>query len=1199
MTSVIATLFLGLAPALAQGDSDDGGGRDGKPSNGSAHGDGAIETAPVELASEAREALKRFRIPEGFRAELFASEPLLAHPVAFCFDVFGRAYVAETFRHHKGVTDIREHMDWLEDDLAIKTVEDRVAMFRKHEGDEGLARGYAVETERVSRIVDRDGDGVADATDVFTADLTDPAVGIGAGVLARPLDGSGATEVWFTCIPDVWRLMDANGDGVAESRISQSSGYGLRVALLGHDMHGLVIGPDGRMYFSIGDRGFNITTAEGVHLVRYGTGAVFRCELDGSGLEIFCDGLRNPQELVFDEVGNLFTLDNNSDGGDQARWTWLLKGSDTGWRQAYQWVGEPTSRGPWNHELLWKPFSPEQPAYVLPPIANFTSGPSGLTIYPGTGFGEEWRGKFFICDFRGNPGYSGIYAFGNEVQGAGFRLGKTEEFVWDALPTDVDFGIDGNLYWSDWVSGWNQTGKGRLYRVVPENRTAEEVAAIEDTRTTLQRLAAEGAGGSGLDAGRAASRSGASGYSDEELVALFAHRDRRVRQEAQLALAHRAIAEQDPVNGQRHMVPALQRMREPAADDRERTARLHAMWTLWHVARRSETLAGSLPKHLTGLLADEDPEVVAQACRIFGELGWQPAASRLPELLTHGSPRVQLYAAEGLGGMKAEASAGVAGLVALLESSGGTDPWLRQAAIHALEQVASPGEILAQLEHPVEHVRRALAVVLRRWEDEAIGQLLQDPSPLVRAEAARAIYDARIESAMDELSSFLGTAPDHQEGGGEERGGTDDFTWRRAIHACREIATPESARLLADFAGSMRGPARVRAEALRLLTDWTKPVTRDGILQDHRPLPGGSGADIEALREHPLFSTSQVAQIEETAKGMEPRNRERIMNALVALHRAWPGPTTITALEAIASSETFRAAPRRAAFEGLFELDPTGPETVRTMAAALVDVGSPLRARAFGRLSEDEATLRLVQTIQNTGATFSADDRAEAIKILSTLGGADSSAAYARLGEWLVEGSDPLLVDWLEGAAKHESPAVKAVERRLVDSWTTAREGGDLIAEWRMCLDGGNARRGERIFATKSETSCTKCHVVGGAGGSEAGPALDTVGARLEAESLLRAVVAPNAEIAEGFQSWILMADGEAFAGRILEETADLIVLENSKKEQLEFTPDEIEARRRDVSAMPGDISTHLSRREMQDLMAYLRSLRGEADAPR
>ncbi|MFT7077210.1 MAG: quinoprotein glucose dehydrogenase [Planctomycetota bacterium] len=1173
-TSSIAILLLGLSSV-----------QEGKPAPAAEHGDGSVaaeRSAGLSgLADEAIQAIQRFRVPDGFRVELFASEPLLANPVAFCFDVFGRVYVAETFRHSKGVTDIRSHMNWLEDDIAIKTVADRVAMFRKHEGDDGLASGYSVETERVSRIIDKDGDGVADGSVVFSGDLTDPAVGIGAGVLARPMDGVGGTELWFTCIPDVWRMFDSDGDGVAESRTSQSEGYGLRVALLGHDLHGLTLGPDGRIYFSIGDRGFNITTAEGQELIRYGTGAVFRCELDGSGLEIFCDGLRNPQELVFDEQGNLFTLDNNSDGGDQARWTWLLKGSDTGWRQAYQWVGEPTSRGPWNEELLWKPFSPEQPAYVLPPIANFTSGPSGLTIYPGTGFGEEWRGKFFVCDFRGNPGYSGIYAYDNEVQGAGFRLGKTEEFVWDTLPTDVDFGLDGNLYWSDWVSGWNQTGKGRLYRMVPEGRDAAEEAAIADTRATLLRLAAEGGSGNGIEGSRDASLSAASGYMDEELVELFSHRDRRVRQEAQLALAHRALNEPDQVEGQRHMVPVLKRLQEPAISERGRTARLHAIWTVWHVARRSTALGESLPKHLTGLLFDEDSEVVAQACRVFGDLGWQPAGRRIPQLLIHDSPRVRLFAAQALGGIGL-AETSTAGLFELLDTSAATDPWLRHAAIHALERLGNPGDLHAQLGHPAEHVRRAVAVVLRRWKDEAIAALLSDPSGSVRAEAARAIFDAGISGGMDELAAFLGSAPEE----------TDHLTWRRAVQACREVATEESARLLADFAHSTRGPASVRAEAMRVLASWTVPQTRDGILQDHRPLPGGDPAHLDALRTHPLLSRATVTAM---AQESDAKGRAALARALVKLHGVAPGADTAAGLADLAGSDAFRDGPRRDALKVLLVHAPESTEAQATLRAALESVGSPLRAQAFGMLPASQAAQRLVQAAREG----SLGDRAEAIKILSALRGPEAARAYAVLGAELVAASDPTLVDWLEGADGHGDSSVQGMQAALLTSWSTAREQGDALAGWRMCLDGGDAETGSRIFATKAETSCTKCHIVGGAGGSEAGPVLDTVGDRLDPDALLRSIVTPNAEIAEGFQSWILMADGEAFAGRIIEETGDLVLLETTKKEQLEFTPDEIEARKRDVSAMPGDIATHLSRREIQDLVAYLRGLQAPGNAPR
>ncbi len=460
---------------------------------------GAYSPRIAPASDDGVRALARIRVPAGLRAELFAAEPLLANPVCFCIDHKNRFYVAETFRLHAGVTDIRGHMDWLDDDLACRTVADRIAMMKRRLGRQ--AGDAAREHDRIRLIEDTKGTGKADRSVVFADGFSHLEDGIGAGLLAR------GPDVYFTCIPDLWRLRDPRGEGKATERTRLHTGFGVHVGYIGHDLHGLRMGPDGKIYFSIGDRGFKVPVPGGV-LSCPDAGAVLRCNPDGSELEVFATGLRNPQELAFDERGDLFTGDNNSDAGDKARWVYVVEGGDSGWRIGYQFGTVLGARGPFTAERLWEPRWDGQPAYIIPPIANLADGPSGLAYYPGVGLPQRYRGHFFLADFRGGSGASGVRSFAVEPQGAFFKLVDSDRFVWSALATDVDFGTDCALYLTDWVEGWEKPGKGRIYKVFDPT-----LAGSPEVREVKELLAA------GLSHRPAA-----------ELARLLEHKDMRVRQ---------------------------------------------------------------------------------------------------------------------------------------------------------------------------------------------------------------------------------------------------------------------------------------------------------------------------------------------------------------------------------------------------------------------------------------------------------------------------------------------------------------------------------------------------------------------------------------------------------------------------------------------------------------------------------------------
>jgi quinoprotein glucose dehydrogenase len=1071
-------------------------------------------TPEVKAASdEAAQAVAGVIVHDGFRLELVAAEPLLANPVCFAVDASMRFYVAETFRLHAGVTDMRSHMDWLDEELACRTVEDRVAMMRRHEGEQFEAR-HAREHERLRLLTDTDGDGLLDRAQVFADGFSNPAAGIAAGVL--PL----GKDVYYACIPDLWLLRDENGDGVADRRRSLHSGWGVHVALLGHDMHGLQRGPDGRLYWSIGDRGFNVQH-EGKTLVHPHAGAVLRSELDGSGLEIFATGLRNPQELVFDDHGNLWTGDNNSDGGDRARWVYVMEGAEIGWRHAYQYITSPNLRGPWNAEQVWMPPHAGQPAYVVPPVANFSDGPSGVTYYPGTGFGPDWRGTFFLCDFRGGPAASGVHAFRVEAKGAGFELVDPKHFLWNCLPTDVDFAPDGNLYVSDWVNGWGMTGKGRLYRVTTD--------AFAEERAEIRGLLGEGM----------------SQRSDAELGALLTHGHRQVRLEAQWALAERGAVE-----------PLLARATDRGAGT---LARLHGLWGLGQIMRARPSDADGLMSELLSLHDDRDEEVRTQFMGLLGEQRWSPAAPLAMRALGDSSPRVRSFAARALGRM-GQARA-FRPLVELLASNDDRDPWLRHGAVWALVCLGDAEGLGRLASDPRAAVRRGAVVALRRLQSSAIARFLGDEDRSIVAEAARAIYDVPIPAAMGPLAELLPSISASDE----------HYLARRVLLAGRWQGDAQAAERIAAWLAD-GGHPQAMGEALGILRDWQAPSPRDPMTGEWRPRPTRPPGEVRPAIEG-LGAAGIVRRLD------EPGQR-----AWVSLLNRHPDTTAALALLELAVDRELSWRVRRDALEAALRRQSFSPEDL--LARACEDPDGRVRALAYehlGRLDPVRATGLAVAQLD--GAS-----QAEAGAALLALGRIDHPDARAALqASGLFAGRPETRGVLLEVIEAFEAQGLDStLEYTHQEALAKEPELAPMIGHL-YALAGGDPAAGRRVFLEKAETNCLRCHALSDQGGSEVGPELTGVGGRLTRRELLLSILDPNQSVAAEFENWVFaLDDGTVASGRILSEDGEWIVVETPQKETLEIAPDEVSARRRDLSSMPQDISSHLSRRELRDLLAFL-----------
>ena len=326
-------------------------------------------------------------VPEGFTVELAAGPPLVKYPMMGCFDERGRLFLAET---------LGQNLD-----------------------KEGLLREQC---RFIRMLEDTDYDGQFDKSTIFADKLVMP-----EGALWH--QGS----LYVLSSPYLWKFTDTDDDGVAD----------VREKLVGEmdfngkaNQHGAYLGPNGRIYFSGGIFGYDLTDRHGKPVVKGNAAAVFSCRADGTDVQVFGNGGINPVEVAFSPEGDLFTTCPifDSIGGRHDAMIHWVRGSTAGPRD----YAAPVLK---------------QTGYRIPSVRRWGQvAPSGLMRYRSQELGQEYRNTYFATHFNTAT------VVNTKLQRIGSTFeGSDTDFVTstnrDFHPTDVIEDADGSLLVID-TGGW-------------------------------------------------------------------------------------------------------------------------------------------------------------------------------------------------------------------------------------------------------------------------------------------------------------------------------------------------------------------------------------------------------------------------------------------------------------------------------------------------------------------------------------------------------------------------------------------------------------------------------------------------------------------------------------------------------------------------------------------------------------------------
>ncbi len=990
----------------------------------------SIEAQRATQMAKAIEATVTPQLAEGFTLSIWGVDSLVADPVSIDVDNYGKLYYTRTNRQKHSEFDIRGHQDWEIESIQLKNIEEKRAFLRKilspvnSKKNEWLAdlngdgshdwKDMTVEKEHVYRLEDTNGDDVADMSQLVIEDFNDEVTDAMGGVMKH------GDDLFVNIGPDMWRLNDKNGDGLIDEKTSISHGYGIHVGFGGHGMSGIEVGPEGKIYWQIGDIGFSGTSPDGKKWEHPNSGVIVRSNADGSDFEVFAYGNRNTHEFAFDEYGNLISEDNDGDHpGESERIVYIVDGSDTGWRTNWQFgkYRDPDNNTykVWMDEKMYVPRFDGQAAYFLPPIKNFVNGPTGFLYNPGTAFSPEWRNTFFVGEFVGNPSRSGIHAFKLIPKGATFELGETKSILKGVLATGIDFGPDGAMYLADWIDGWDTKDYGRIWKL-------DVASGMNDERKQVKILLAD-------DFKK---------YDEVKLSDLLKHADMRIRQKSQFELATR---------GEKGLAVFQQNI----SQTENQLARVNSIWGVSQFARKDLKHA----QILIPLLNDSDPEIRAQAAKWIGDVRYKEAGEALLPLLKDDFSRARFFSAEALGRIAYEPA--INPIIELLRSNNDEDIYIRHAGSLALARIGNAEPIVALSKDPSRALRIAAVVVLRRLKSPEIAQFLTDADEYIVTETARAINDdLSIEGALPALGDVL-----------NDYRFTNEALIRRAINANLRLGNDTSMQSLIDYARHEGSPVAMRAEAIAALSTWAKPSVLDRV----------DGRFRGVVTRNPMTVKTKTADIFiQLSSNKDALIRLSSVKAIGKLTIDNASTQLITLLKNDPKPEV-----RAESLKSLASIN--DKQIGAAITKALSDKEKSVRIVGLDLLPKMDISKELmVKLLTDVINTKTIEEKQAAITTLGSLPLASSQIVFEQLLSKMKDGKlSPEI--YLELADAIDSTHSTQLISQFKDI-SKVQSPDSLKASYAGSLLGGDSNRGARIFYGNQTAQCIRCHAYGDYGGS-------------------------------------------------------------------------------------------------------------------